>query len=88
MAPVQVAGEAWEILREGGAIIEEALEDDCDHISPKEKVDEKTISPSDAVVSTVSFSEKSDALHGHRTDVVDIRPDKHPPGNEDGQELL
>lgn len=87
MAPAQVAEEVWEILREEGAIIEEALEDDCDHISPKEKADEKTISPSDAVVGT-SFNEKSDALHGHRTDVVDIRPDEHPPGNEDGQELL
>lgn len=87
MAPAQVAEEAWEILREEGAIIEEALEDDCDHISPKEGVDEKTPSPSDPVVST-SFNEKSDALHGHRMDVVDIRPDEHPPGNEDGQDLL
>ena len=87
VAPAQVAEETWEILREEGAIIEESLEDGCDHSSPKEKVDEKTTSPSDAVVGT-SFNEKSDALHGHRTDAVDIHPDEHPPGDQDGQELL
>jgi len=82
---LEVADEAWEILREEGAIIEEVLRDDCDRGSPKEKVDEGTTSPSDAVVGT-SFNEKSDTLHGHH--VVDIYPDEHPPGDEDGEELL
>lgn len=68
-------------------MIEEALEDDSGHGSPNEKVDEKAISPTDAAVGT-SFNEKSDRLHGHQVDVVNIHPDDHPPNDENGQGLL
>lgn len=87
MAPVQVADKTWEYLREEGAIIEETLEDDCDHGTLSEKVDENATSHGDAVAST-SFNEKSDRLHEYQMDIVDVHPDEHPPGNEDGQGLL
>lgn len=77
MVPAQVTDRTWEFLRLEGAVIEETLEDD-DHISLKEKVDEKATSPSDPVVGT-SFNEKSNMLHGNQADVVDIHPDEHPP---------
>lgn len=84
MTPVQVADKTWEILREEGAVIEEALEEDSYQGSLEEKVVETATSPNDAVAGT-SFNEKSEGLYGHQTDVVDIHPDDHPDG---GQGLL
>jgi len=81
---LEVADKTWEILREEGAVIEEALEDDSYHGSLEEKMVETATSPNDAIAST-SFSEKSEDLYGRQSDVVDIHPDDHPDG---GQGLL
>lgn len=83
--PAQVTDKTWEILREEGAVIEEALEGDGDSL--EENVDEKALPSIDAVMST--FNEKSDGLHEYPTDdVVDIHPNKQSSDNEDGKELL
>ena len=47
-----------------------------------EKVDEKATPPADVVVGT-SFNEKSGGLDGYQAGAVDIRPDDHPPDDED-----
>lgn len=73
-------------------MIEEAPEDD-NRSSLNEKLPrideeaEEAISPTDAAAGT-SFNEKSDKLHGHQADVVNIHPDDHSPNDEDGQGLL
>ena len=88
MTPSQVSDGTWAIIREEGAVIEEALEDDDDH-SPPERMDEKVAtvtSPADAVVGT-SFNEKSEGLHRYQANVVDINPDDHPTKDEDEQGL-
>jgi hypothetical protein len=95
--PLQIADNTREILRQEGAIfeqfrrvigtIEEVSEEDEDDYPLEEKASEEATSPSDAVVGT-SFDEKSDRLHGHQMDVVDIHPDEQPPDNEDGQGSL
>ncbi|KAF9648447.1 hypothetical protein BDM02DRAFT_3180162 [Thelephora ganbajun] len=84
---LEVAEKTWEIIREEGALIEEALEDDDEDSPLNEKVDEEAASSSDAVVST-SFNEKSDGLNVHQADVVNIHPDDHLPKDEHGQGLL
>lgn len=86
--PPQVADKAWELIREEGAVIEEALKDGRSH-SSLEKVDEGNEGreeAADAVVGT-SFNEKSDGLHEYKADSVDIQPDEHSPDEEDGQGL-
>ena len=104
MAPVQVADETWETLREEGAIIEEALEDDGYHPRPLKAIEEtleddghhsslrekadEQVTSPSDAVVSTSFNEKSDRLHGYQMDVVDIHHDEHPPGNEDGQGSL
>jgi hypothetical protein len=103
VASTQVTDETWNILRGEGAIIEEALGDSSSLGGGLEAIveegledvggdrsslkDEKTTSPSAAVVDT-SFNEKPDGLHGYQMNVVDIHPDEHPPDDEDGQGLL
>jgi len=84
MTSLQVSNRTWEIIREEGAVIEEALEDDN---SLCEKVDENVTSSVDAIVGT-SFDEKSGGLDGYQAGVVDIRPGDHPSEDEDGQGSL
>jgi len=84
---LEATDKTWEVFREEGAIIEEALEDDDDSSSTAEKVDEKATSPADPVIAT-SFDEKSGGLHGYQEDVVDVHPNDHPAQDENGQGLL
>lgn len=88
MTPSQVSDETWTITREEGAVIEEALEDDCDP-SLLEGMDEKVAtatSLADTVVRT-SFNEKSEGLHRYQANVVGVNPDDRPK-DEDEQGLL
>jgi hypothetical protein len=85
MTPSQVADRTWAIIREEGAVIEEALEDG-DSSSSLEKLDEgieAVISPAGAEVGT-SFNEKSGGLHGYQADVADVYPGDHPTEDKDG----
>jgi len=86
---LEVADQTWAIIREEGAVVEEALEDGDDR-SSIEKVGEKdevTTSPTDAMVGT-SFNEKSGSMDGRQADVVEINPDDCPIKDEDGQSVL
>jgi hypothetical protein len=85
MTPSQVADRTWAIIREEGAVVEEALEDG-DSGSSLEKLDEgieAVISPAGADVGT-SFNEKSGGLHGYQADVAEVYPGDHPTEDKDG----
>lgn len=83
---LQVADKTWAIIREEGAVVEEALEDD-DGRSFLEKAGERDEMSTDAVIGT-SFNEKSDGMHECWTGVVDINPGDHPIKDEDEHGVL